>query len=153
MSTLIEALEAEHRVIDEGIEAFARAVADGSADLGSLQQTFGLLRRHIYAEEEFLFPPLREAGLVMPILVMLREHGEMWHQMEALEQMVASGDESEGIAAACDGLLTLLEQHNLKEEPIIYPQADITLSPDLSGQIEEFLESGQMPEGWVCQTA
>lgn len=153
MSTLIEALEAEHRTIDEGIEQFAAAVAKGGVNEALLKDTFGLLRRHIYAEEEFLFPPLREAGLVMPILVMLREHGEMWHQMEALEEMVAAGDESEGITAACDGLLVMLEQHNLKEEPIIYPQADITLSPDLSGQIEEFLESGQMPDGWVCQTA
>jgi regulator of cell morphogenesis and NO signaling len=153
MSTLIEALEAEHRVIDDGIEAFAQAVADGSADLATLQQTFGLLRRHIYAEEEFLFPPLKEAGLVMPILVMLREHGEMWQRMQALEELAGTGENPGGVTEACSELLALLEQHNTKEEPIIYPQADVTLSPELSDQIEEFLKAGEMPAGWVCEKA
>jgi len=26
----------------------------------------------------FLFPPLRDAGMVAPVFVMLREHGQMW---------------------------------------------------------------------------
>lgn len=153
MPTLIDALEAEHRVIDEGIELFAKAVADGTADLATLQRTFGLLRRHIYAEEEFLFPPLKEAGLVMPILVMLREHGEMWKRMQAIEESAGRGEDPDGDAAACRKLLGLLEQHNMKEEPIIYPQADVTLSPELSDQIEDFLKAGEMPEGWVCEQA
>ncbi len=153
MSTLIEALEAEHHVIDEGIERFAAAVAAGTPNQDVLAETFTLLRRHIYAEEEFLFPPLRDAGLVMPILVMLREHGEMWHLMEGLEELVGSGAEADAVTEACQTLLALLEQHNLKEEPIIYPQADVTLDPAVSNQIEEFLASGTMPVGWVCQTA
>ncbi|MEZ5113646.1 MAG: hemerythrin domain-containing protein [Nocardioidaceae bacterium] len=153
MSTLIEALEAEHHVIDEGIERFAAAVAAGTTNQDVLAETFALLRRHIYAEEEFLFPPLRDAGLVMPILVMLREHGEMWHLMEDLEALVTSGAQAAEVTAACKTLLALLEQHNLKEEPIIYPQADVTLDPAVSNQIEEFLASGTMPAGWVCQTA
>ena len=153
MSTLIEALEAEHHVIDEGIERFAAAVAAGTTNQDVLAETFALLRRHIYAEEEFLFPPLRDAGLVMPILVMLREHGEMWHLMEDLEALVTSGAQAAEVTAACKTLLALLEQHNLKEEPIIYPQADVTLDSAVSNQIEEFLASGTMPAGWVCQTA
>ena len=153
MSTLIEALEAEHHIIDEGIERFAAAVAAGTTNQDVLAETFALLRRHIYAEEEFLFPPLRDAGLVMPILVMLREHGEMWHLMEGLEELVTSGAQADEVADACKTLLVLLEQHNLKEEPIIYPQAEVTLDPAVSDQIEDFLASGTMPTGWVCQTA
>ncbi len=151
MSTLIEALEAEHRVIDEGIERFAAAVGEGSANADLLGETFGLLRRHIYAEEEFLFPPLKEAGLVMPILVMLREHGEMWQQMADLEELAGANDDPEAISQACRDLLALLEQHNMKEEPIIYPQAEVSLPAELSDQIEQFLKDGQMPQGWVCE--
>ncbi|WP_344783532.1 hemerythrin domain-containing protein [Gordonia caeni] len=40
------------------------------------------LRRHIYIEEEIVFPPLRQGALQMPIMVMLTEHGEMWRRME-----------------------------------------------------------------------
>ncbi|HEY3459830.1 MAG TPA: hypothetical protein VGL52_03315 [Casimicrobiaceae bacterium] len=37
-----------------------------------------LLRRHAYVEHEILLPPLMKAGLVMPVLVMKREHAQMW---------------------------------------------------------------------------
>ncbi|NKZ05255.1 hemerythrin domain-containing protein [Actinomadura latina] len=143
---LAAALEREHHEIDEGIEAFT---ASGGQDAAPLKRALDALRRHIYLEEEFLFPPLRDAGLMAPIFVMLREHGEIWRTMDRLEDE-AGGDA--GPATARE-LLAVLERHNSKEEPIIYPQADAVLPPEAADHLHRFIASGRTPEGWVCQGA
>ena len=84
--TLAAALEHEHREIDEGIEAFTSGQADAETQTAPLTRAMDALRRHIYLEEEFLFPPLRSAGLMAPVFVMLREHGEMWKTLDLLER-------------------------------------------------------------------
>jgi regulator of cell morphogenesis and NO signaling len=70
-ATLGSALEREHREIDGGIEKFAAGLEAGGMDTEPLLQAMAGLRRHIYLEEEFLFPPLRANGMMMPIFVML----------------------------------------------------------------------------------
>ena len=50
-------------------------------------------------------------------------------------------------------LAAQLERHNTKEEPILYPQADLVLSAAATVELREFLASGRMPDGWVCQRA
>jgi regulator of cell morphogenesis and NO signaling len=159
--TIAKALEREHHEIDERIEAFTAGLARGETEVGRLVAAMDALRRHIYLEEEFLFPPLREAGLVAPIFVMLREHGEIWTTLDALEAKLRKGsggdlDGSGGdgdVAALCAELLGQLERHNSKEEPIIYPQADAVLDAHASAELSAFVDSGAMPEGWVCQRA
>ena len=59
--TLGAALEREHREIDGGIEAFIEGLPEGKDQTEPLLRSVNGLRRHIYLEEEFLFPPLREA--------------------------------------------------------------------------------------------
>jgi hemerythrin-like domain-containing protein len=144
--TLAAALEREHREIDEGIEAFT---ASGGQDTGPLKRALDALRRHIYLEEEFLFPPLREGGLMAPVFVMLREHGGLWRTMDRLEGELGG----EAGQATARELLALLEQHNSKEEPILYPQADAVLTPEAADRLRGFIASGRTPEGWVCQGA
>lgn len=151
--TLARALEREHREIDGGIEEFTAALTGGDADPAPLVRAMNGLRRHIYLEEEFLFPPLKANGLVMPIFVMLREHGELWDAMDALDALLASGAEATTVQNACRELLARLDSHNSKEEPIIYPQADGVLEPDATARLHEFLDEGRMPEGWRCEKA
>jgi len=151
-ATLGSALEREHREIDGGIEEYLEALPKGDADPGPLVRSMEGLRRHIYLEEEFLFPPMREAGMVMPIFVMLREHGGLWRAMDALEPRLGSAS-AEEIASACQDLLSLLDSHNSKEEPIIYTQADEILTADASAELSDFLDAGTLPEGWVCEKA
>ena len=151
--TLAEALEKEHREIDGGIEEYAAALGSGERDPAPLLRAMGGLRRHIYLEEEFLFPPLKEAGMTMPIFVMLREHGELWDAMDALDAQLAGATASETLQDACRELLAKLDSHNSKEEPIIYPQADARLSPEATARLHAFLDEGRMPEGWRCEKA
>ncbi len=146
IESLAAALEREHREIDEGIAAFAAAPDDRQP----LARAIGALRRHIYLEEELLFPLLREAepGLAAAVFVMLREHAQIWGTLEALER----------VADACSGpgpairkrLSVQLLHHNLKEEKIVYPRADNMLPAAAAGLLRAFLDSGQLPGGWVC---
>lgn len=151
--TLAQALEREHREIDGGIDAYSSALDAGAADPMPLMRAMNGLRRHIYIEETFLFPPLKDAGMVMPIFVMLREHGELWDAMEGLDSLLETDAESDTVQTACRDLLARLDQHNSKEEPIIYPQADAKLSPEATEALREFLRNGRMPEGWRCEKA
>jgi hemerythrin-like domain-containing protein len=151
--TLAGALEREHREIDEGIEAYLADEAEGRYRTAPLIKAMEALRRHIFLEEEFVFPPLRDAGLFAPIFVMLREHGEIWDTLEDLRARLGAGPDSATTAAICRQLLEQLERHNAKEEPIIYAQTDAVLSAAASAGLRAFLAAGQMPEGWVCARA
>ncbi|WP_298860561.1 hemerythrin domain-containing protein [uncultured Microbacterium sp.] len=144
-TALADALTAEHRAIDVGIEDF---LGDAS-NPKPLQDAMLALRRHIYLEEEFLFPPLK-ATMMMPIFVMLREHGELWRAMDDVDATVAAGDDAD---AKCRDLLVLLDDHNKKEEPIVYPHSDSDLDDDVRAELAEFLSNGTYPEGWVCEQA
>jgi hemerythrin-like domain-containing protein len=149
LSTL---LEQEHHEIDAGIEAFVRGVDAGGARVGDLSRAVAALRRHIYLEEEFLFPPLRSAGMLAPVLVMLREHGEIWRSLDAIDGIDVDKDPA-AAAKVCAQLLDLLSVHYAKEEPIIYPQGDTVLSEQAQAELRSFIDSGEMPPGWVCAQA
>jgi len=146
-------LAREHREIDNGIKTFIEKLVCGSVRHELLTETLAALRRHIYLEEVFLFPPLREAGIVMPIFVMMREHGQLWRTMDALTDLLADSNDTGRLADTCTQLLDQLHQHNSKEEPIIYPSADTALPLQTSAELTRFIETGRAPDGWMCQQA
>ena len=144
--SLAEALEREHHKIDAGIAAFSTAPWDRQPLTGAI----GALRRHIYLEEEFLFPLLHEAepGLAAPMFVMLREHAQIWDTLDSLEH---AADTGRGTGFTLPKRLTVqLLHHNLKEEKILYPRADDLLPPAAADRLREILGSGELPDGWVC---
>jgi regulator of cell morphogenesis and NO signaling len=141
---LAAALEHEHHEIDDGIAAFTASPGDRRL----LAQAIAALRRHIYLEEEFLFPLLHEAepGLAAAVFVMLREHAQVWGTLDALE-----GAADDGTGTELGQRLTVqLLHHNLKEEKILYPRADDLLPPLAADRLLAFLGSGELPDGWVC---
>lgn len=146
------ALEREHREIDAGIEGFSSEQLSAEERRESLQRAIDALRRHIYLEEEFLFPPM-QADLAIPTMVMLREHGEIWRSLDQIEAQLDGDDSREAVGQACSRLLIMLASHNGKEEPIFYAAADATLSADGSAELKNLIDSGQMPLGWTCKQA
>lgn len=146
-------LTREHHDIDGGIERYLENLRTSNvADATPLLDAMAALRRHIYLEEEFVFPALASGGLGIPIQVMLREHGAIWRAMDALETRLADAEPAR-LKDDCLELLRLLESHNAKEEPVIYPRAQPALGPEEQAELATFLASGQMPSGWVCRTA
>ena len=145
-------LEREHQEIDAGIEAFVEGLSRGEMRMPQLTRAVDALRRHIFLEEEFLFPPLRAAGMIPPVLVMLREHGEIWRTLDAIQSLAPDADR-EDARSRCGELLGQLASHNAKEEPIIYPQADAVLTGEAKRDLRDFIDSGAMPPGWICAQA
>ena len=144
--SLAAALEREHHEINEQIAAFTAAPGYRQP----LIRAIGALRRHIYLEEEFLFPLLREAeqGLAAPVFVMLREHAQIWGTLDSLERAADPGTGT-GLAL-CKRMTVQLLHHNLKEEKILYSRADEALPAAAVGRLRAFLGSGELPGGWVC---
>lgn len=151
--TLSVALEREHQEVDAGIEAFLEKLAGGTVDADALNTTLDSLRRHIYLEEQILFPPIRQGALMVSIFGMIRGHGEIWHTMDTLAGLAADGADHDKLAETCQQLLTLLGTHNKIEEPVIYPAADNGLEPAKAAELSDFMKVGVMPDGWVCEKA
>ena len=150
--SISDLLEAEHHEIDDGIESFLEGLARGELPVPQLARSGAALRRHIYLEEEFLFPPLRAGGMLAPVLVMLREHGEIWRTLDEIDGLDGAVDPV-GLRERCRELLDRLAEHNAKEEPIIYPQGDAVLDDQQTAELLDFIDSGELPEGWVCAQA
>ena len=91
---------------------------------------FGL-QRHIVWEEDLLFPSWEKAtGLTEggPTQVMRREHRQIADCLEALHKKVQAADPDSDEEERA--LLALLSSHNRKEEMILYPALDETLSEE-----------------------
>jgi iron-sulfur cluster repair protein YtfE (RIC family) len=147
---LTETLTREHREIDAGIEAFVSSLDSGSVDADQLTRAMAALRRHIYLEEALLFPPIRKAGMSMPLLVMAKEHGLLWRLMDLLDSLLVAQD-VDALRSRCEELLLILEQHNRKEEPIVYPRSGGDLTAAEAQVLATFVASGSTPDGWVCE--
>lgn len=143
-TSLRAALEQEHRDIDVVFEEYAA----GSGQADAVRTAIGLLRRHIYFEELSLFPPLRSAGMFGPVMVMEHEHGVMWPMLDQLETAVADGDTATG-ANLCRTLLAQLADHNVKEEQILYVQAEVLLTESQLSVLAAGLDEAEVPDGWT----
>lgn len=152
--SLGDVLERDHHRIDEHFARFAASLTDGPLDTDALAAGSAGLRHHIYVEEEHHFPPLQRAGLIGPIMVMLREHGELWDLLAALESRVAdrAGDLT-AITATWQDLEHRLEDHNRKEEQIVYPAGDQALDAEVTADVLDELRNQDTPPGWVCRMA
>lgn len=125
--------EQDHRHCDA---LFVRAEelvnASGGADaLARFEEFAAAMERHFQNEETNLFPLLEEAQPqgAGPTQVMRREHLQMRQLMAALADALRAGD-TDGFAANAEMLVVMMQQHNLKEEHILYPMCDRSLSDD-----------------------
>lgn len=146
-------LEAEHRSIDALLEQFVSGL-DQEVRPELFRDSSRELRQHIYVEEAHLFPPLRAVGMIPPVLVMLREHGELWDVLETVDRLLADDQpDIPSLRRECDRLTGLLEAHNMKEEQILYPAADETLATEDLEQVATSLVDGDLPDGWRAEMA
>ncbi len=153
-SRVATVLEQDHRVIDEGFAAFVATAEQGRVDREPYDRAAEGLRRHIFVEEEALFPPLRAAGLVGPVLVMLREHGEIWDLLDTLDGLLAGGGAGpDDLLPVWRRLEDVLAQHNVKEERILYPAADQALSEVDLDDVRAALRDSVVPQGWASEMA
>jgi len=89
-------------------------------------------RRHLDMEEQVLFPALdarsgKDAG--GHIAMMKTEHQQMLGLLDQIGQAMDAGDAQEALDIG-DTLLILIQQHNVKEEGMLYPLAQNMLADE-----------------------
>ncbi len=81
---------------------------------------------------------------------MLREHAAIWHSVNLLMGQLCGPGRPEVDITLCETLTRQLTEHNLKEELVLYPQADVVLSSRQAERLRGWAESRLLPEGWTC---
>src|SRR5690625_727379 len=90
----------------------------------------------------------------MAIMVMYREHGQIWRLMDQAEAQIADQETpAADVLDTCETMLQELQRHNAKEEPIIYPHTDADLADSEQERLGQFLAAGTMPAGGTCREA
>lgn len=130
MESLYELLRQDHEYCDVAFNEAEEAAA--KANFNDARASFNRFRdatdRHLRAEEEILFPPF-EDELEMtngPTAVMRSEHKIMRDLLARMDQALVQ-QSVENYLGLSDTLLILMQQHNLKEENMLYHAMDNVL--------------------------
>lgn len=133
MTSLSKKMAGHHTLCDE---VFARAEAaaergDWAACEPAARQFRDDVLAHFTTEEEAIFPAFEAAtGMTEgPTRVMRGEHVQMRELMNLLVEAAAAAD-APGFSDAAETLLILMQQHNMKEENILYPMCDQAVGAD-----------------------
>lgn len=126
MGLITDFLRQDHGHCDQLYVAAERLAAD--ADLHEASVAFGdfasALLHHFSMEEDVLFPAFEDvAGEGGPSFVMRHEHAQMRELLKSMETSLAQARVDDFLAFA-DTLLVLMQQHNVKEERMLYPMTD-----------------------------
>lgn len=133
MSTILEFLGSDHHACDDLFASAEAAVAQKNWDsarslFGAFQTAMG---RHLVMEEDVLFPAFESrTGMTSgPTEVMRMEHAQMRDLLEEMAKAVAAGNQN-GYLGLSETLNMLMQQHNLKEENMLYPMSDRVLGSE-----------------------
>lgn len=88
------------------------------------------MRRHFAMEETVFFPAFEEdIGTTQgPTQVMRMEHEQMKGALNQMKDAIGKND-NDAILGVGETLLILMQQHNMKEEQMLYQMADMHISP------------------------
>jgi hemerythrin-like domain-containing protein len=131
METIVKFLGTDHRACDDLFASAENAVA--LKDWDSARSLFGRfessMAHHFAMEEEVLFPAFEaRTGMSMgPTQVMRWEHEQMRGLIEDMAR-AAAGSDQEGYLGLSETLNMLMQQHNVKEENMLYPMSDQVLA-------------------------
>lgn len=123
-------LERDHEEIDRIFERYQSVTGENDIPPRAVFSEFDeRLQRHIDWEEDFLFPVFeRRADKQVegrPTVLMRHEHVQIRMYLRLIEEALDS-DEAPRIYE--NALLTTLEEHNRKEENLLYPWFDRELT-------------------------
>jgi hemerythrin-like domain-containing protein len=133
MTTISELLAPDHRHCDDLFAVAEAAVAGGDWSAGSsgFDHFRDAMRHHFAMEEEIMFPAFEaRTGMTHgPTAVMRSEHAQMNALLDQMEQAV-SERRQDGFLGDAETLLLVMQQHNIKEEQMLYRMADQALADE-----------------------
>ncbi len=132
MPSIGQFMAEDHRRCDDFFLAAERAVATQDWDAGRQSfHDFQLATEcHLAMEEQVLFMAYETlAGVAGPSQVMRREHEQMRELFARLYQVLDQRAGTEFLNLS-ETLLMLMQQHNMKEEQMLYPMCDRLLAAE-----------------------
>jgi DUF438 domain-containing protein len=131
-------MSTDHRRCDDIFVDVEQAVSAGDWDRATTvyAQFQNAVLQHFSAEESLLFPAFEEkSGMYMgPTQVMRGEHVQMRELLDAARDALVAKD-ADDYSGNAETLLIMMQQHNMKEENILYPMCD----QHLIDQVDEML--------------
>ena len=139
-NAVAEVLSRDHRRCDSLYADAENSANEGNVEAMVLhgQRFLVAMTYHFRMEEELFFPTFEEkTGMRQgPTAVMRSEHEQMRNLMGQIEQAIGQKD-ADLFLKAGGTLLFVMQQHNVKEEQMLYPMADAHLGPDLESLLKK----------------
>ncbi len=127
----------EHRDCDTEFAQAEEAVANSNwEDANKKFLDFSnITLTHFKREEEELFPEFeaQTGSSEGPTQVMRYEHDQVRGLIGKMAEAIESEDR-DAYLSLCESMMILLQQHNMKEEQMLYAMCDRTLPPELKEQ-------------------
>lgn len=140
---LVDMFADDHARCDELWAACEAATEDQAAFVAAVEAFDTATRRHLQMEEDILFPAFEDATGMKgfgPPTIMRQEHEQMRGLLDAVLDAARAGD-IDGALDQGDTLLMITQQHNVKEEQVLYPMAEDVLGatwPDLRDKLARY---------------
>jgi hemerythrin-like domain-containing protein len=139
METISSFLTQDHRACDEEFASMENAVAsedwiDANSKLIKFSED---LLHHFDMEEKVMFPAFEnKTGMTQgPTAMMRMEHDQMRGLLEDLKADVNATNKDHFFGVS-ESLMMLMQQHNMKEEQMLYAMADSHLGDVVSDVVE-----------------
>ena|SRR5262252_7225126 len=140
MGQISDVMTRDHKTCDESFFEAEAAARDGDwpRTVAAVNAYRDALERHFRIEEAALFPAFEGAtgATEGPTAVMRAEHDDMRDLLDQLRTaaVACEADEFLGIA---ETLSVVMQQHNFKEEQVLYALLDETLGDEVAALLEE----------------
>ena len=138
MGSIKEYLTNDHRRCDDVFAQMEEKASQSLADAKETAQRFvNDMERHFQMEERVMFAEFEtKTGMTQgPTAVMRQEHTQMRNLMAQLLEAI-DNDNKEKFFGLSETLMILLQQHNMKEEQMLYTMAQQHLSAEADRIIE-----------------
>jgi len=143
MANIKEFMTKDHRDCDDTFAAMEqKANSEGIAAAKALyEQMAEEMEHHFQMEERVLFPTFEEkTGMTQgPTQMMRMEHSQMRQLIKEIGEAVEN-DDKERFFGLTETMMIMLQQHNMKEEQMLYTMVQQHLEAD-SDQIMMMMES------------
>jgi len=140
MSTITDTMSTDHRRCDDLFAGAEEFIAKGDWEQGGIgfKAFHQAMEHHFQMEEEVLFPAFeQQTGQTMgPTQMMKMEHTQMRQLFSDMSDAVEQQDKNSYLGLA-ETLMMIIQQHNMKEEQMLYQMADQVLAPQVESVLQE----------------
>ncbi len=144
METIAQTFSYDHSRCDKFFAKAEECVAkkDWKSATTDFAKFLSAMERHFRMEEEVLFPTIEErmGQRIGPTQVMRMEHQQMRDLFVEMQDSLTQQDSDEYLGLS-ETLLMLMQQHNGKEEHMLYPMGDRVLQHDASSIIDQMQQT------------